>query len=183
MPAAEPAPVIIPTPAIRSYLRLFQCVALVVTDDRVTVSLDPFTARLRPDAVWWVHSAAEAIAVKEQCERKHHADVVSVAKHLHIALTSNTAAIARAEQAIARLNVLVAQAKEQGLMRCLNARYREERMRARSGGRGFPPYATIHKKFVQSLLRIASGEVPLRSLVDQALGLEAASKPDQCERS
>ena len=37
LPAAEPAPVIIPTPAVRSYLQLFGCIALIVTGDRVDV--------------------------------------------------------------------------------------------------------------------------------------------------
>ena len=85
---------------------------------------------------------------------------MSVAAGLRIALTSNANAIARAEAAIKRMDVLVAQAQQAGLMKMLNGRYREERMRAREQGRSFPPYAIIHKRFVQSLLRIASGEVP-----------------------
>ena len=72
------------------------------------------------------------------------------------------------------MNVLVDQAQQQGLMRCLNARYRQERMRARDQGRSFPSYAVIHRRFVQSLLRIASGEVPTKSLVEMALMVDAA---------
>jgi hypothetical protein len=72
------------------------------------------------------------------------------------------------------MNVLVDQAQQAGLMRCLNGRYRQERMRARDQGRSFPPYATVHKRFVQSLLRIASGEVPQRSLVEMALMVDVS---------
>lgn len=130
------------------------------------------------DAVWWVHSATAALSIKQQAEREETADVVGVAAGLRIPITSNAAAIARAEAAIARMNVLVEAAQQRGLMKMLNGRYREERMRARGEGRGFPPYATIHKRFVQSLLRIAAGEVPNKSLVEIALGLtHEATKP------
>ena len=170
--AAEPAPVIVPTAAVRSYLQLFDCIALIVTGDRVTFAKDPSAPPRRPmDSVWWVHNAAAAISIKEACEAEEHADVVSVAAGLRIPLTSNAVAIAKAEAAIARMNVLVEAAQQRGLMKMLNGRYREERMRARREGRAFPPYATIHKRFVQSLLRIASGEVPNKSLVEIALGL------------
>jgi hypothetical protein len=168
----EPAPVIIPTAAVRSYLQLFGCIALIITGDRVTVAKDPFTPLRRPmDGVWWVHNAAAAISIKEQCEAEETADVVSVAAGLRIPLTSNAAAIARAEGAIKRMDVLVAQAQQAGLMKMLNGRYRAERMKARAAGRLFPSYATIHRRFVQSLLRIASGQVPQRSLVEDALGI------------
>ena len=165
LPAAEPAPVVIPTPAVRSYLQLFGCIALIVTGDRVTVAKDPFTPVRRPmDGVWWVSNATAAISIKERCEAEETADVVSVAAGLGIGLTSNASAISRAEAAIKRMDALVSQAQERGLMKMLNGRYRIERMRARAEGRSFPSYATIHKRFVQSLLRIASGEVPQRSL-------------------
>ena len=171
---------IVPTPAVRSYLQLFGCIALIVTGDRVTVSKDPFTPMRRPmDAVWWVSTAAAAISIKEQCEAEETADVVSIAAGLRIGITSNAAVIANAERAIGRMNVLVAQAQQAGLMKMLNGRYRQERMRAREQGRSFPPYAIIHKRFVQSLLRIASGEVPQRSLVEIALGItHEATQPD-----
>jgi hypothetical protein len=178
--AAEPAPVAIPTPAVRSYLQLFQCIAVTMTDSRIGVCRDPFTPLRRCfDAVWWVTNATAAISIKEQCEAEEHTDVVSVARGLHITLTSNASAIARAEAAIARMNVLVEAAQQRGLMKMLNGRYREERMRARREGRAFPPYATIHKRFVQSLLRIASGEVPNRSLVEIALDTTPSSAADR----
>ena len=175
LPAAEPAPVITPSPAVRTYLQLFQCIAITVTDGRIGVCRDPFTPiRRRFDAVWWCASATGALAIKERCEAEETNDVCSGARGLRIPVTSNAAAIAKAEAAIARMNVLVDQAKQAGLMRCLNHRYRQERMRARDEGRSFPPYATIHKRFVQSLLRIAAGEVPMRGLVEEALGVADA---------
>ena len=61
---------------------------------------------------------------KRRCEAEEHADVVSVARGLRIPLTSNAAAIAKAEAAIKRMDVLVDQAKQAGLMSCLNAGYR-----------------------------------------------------------
>jgi len=165
--SADAVPSIItPSPAIRSYLRMFQCVAVYVVDGRVSVSVDPFTPKRAPIAgVWWVSNATAALAIKEACEAEEHSDVVSVAAGLRIGLTSNAIAISRAEAAIARMNVLVDQAKQAGLMRCLNGRYRQERMRARAEGRSFPAYATVHKRFVQSLLRIASGQTPNKGLV------------------
>jgi hypothetical protein len=180
LPAAEPAPVIIPTPAVRSYLALFGCIALIITGDRVTVAKDPFTPVRRPmDGVWWVNTATAALSIKQQCEAEETSDVVSVAAGLRIGITSNAAVIANAERAIGRMNVLVAQAQQAGLIKMLNGRYREERMRARSKGRSFPAYATVHRRFVQSLLRIASGEVPQRSLVEIALGItHEATQPD-----
>ena len=44
---ADPAPTVaIPSTAVRSYLKLFQCVAVYVSDgDRVSVSLDPFAPK------------------------------------------------------------------------------------------------------------------------------------------
>jgi hypothetical protein len=172
--------VIIPTPAVRSYLALFGCIALIITGDRVTVAKDPFTPVRRPmDGVWWVNTATAALSIKQQCEAEETSDVVSVAAGLRIGITSNAAVIANAERAIGRMNVLVAQAQQAGLIKMLNGRYREERMRARSKGRSFPAYATVHRRFVQSLLRIASGEVPQRSLVEIALGItHEASQPD-----
>ena len=116
-------------------------------------------------------SPTAALAIKEQCEAEETCDIVTIAAGLRIPVTSNSAAISRAEASIERMNVLVAQAQQAGLMRCLNARYRQERMRARDQGRSFPAYAIIHRRFVQSLLRIASGEVPNKSLVDMALGV------------
>jgi hypothetical protein len=151
---------------------LFGCIAVTVTDGRIGVCRDPFTPIRRPmDAVWWVSTAAAAISLKEQCEAEETSDVVSVAAGLRIGITSNAVVIANAERAIGRMNVLVAQAQQAGLMKMLNGRYRQERMRAREQGRSFPPYAIIHRRFVQSLLRIAAGEVPQRSLVEIALGI------------
>ena len=180
LPAPEPAPVIIPTPAVRSYLQLFGCIAITVTDGRIGVCRDPFTPICRRmDAVWWVHNAAAAISIREQCEAEETSDVVSVAAGLRIGITSNAAVIANAERAIGRMNVLVAQAQQAGLMKMLNSRYRAKRMKARAEGRSFPAYATVHRHFVQSLLRIASGEVPRRSLVEMALGIShEATQPD-----
>jgi hypothetical protein len=179
---ADPASAVTtPSTAVRAYLRMFRCVAVYVSDgDRVSVSLDPFTPKHPPiAAVWWVNSAPAALAIREECEAEESSDVVTIAAGLHIALTTNAQAITNAERAIARMNVLVDQAQQQGLMRCLNARYRQERMRTRDQGRSFPPYAIIHKRFVQSLLRIASGEVPQRSLVEIALGItHEATQPD-----
>jgi hypothetical protein len=127
---ADPASAVtIPSTAVRAYLKMFQCVAVYVSDgDRVSVSLDPFGPKHpRIAAVWWVNSAATALAIKEQCEADETGDVAAVAVGLHIALTTNAQAIANAERAIARMNTLVAQAQQAGLMKMLNSRYREER--------------------------------------------------------
>ena len=46
--AGADAAIITPSPAVRSYLKLFQCVAVVVFDDgRVSVSLDPSHPSMR----------------------------------------------------------------------------------------------------------------------------------------
>ena len=47
-------------------------------------------------------------------------------------------------------------------------------MKARAEGRSFPPYNVVHQRFVRSLLRIAAGEVPVRGLVEEALGVADA---------
>jgi hypothetical protein len=171
---ADPASAVtIPSTAVRSYLQLFQCIAVCAYDDgRVSVSRDPFTVKRAPIAgVWWCSSPAQALAIKRQCEAEEISDVVSVAAGLRIGITSNAVAISRAEAAIARMNVLVDQAQQRGLMKMLNSRYRDERMRARQRGQSFPAYGVIHQRFVQSLLRIASGEMPNKSLVEMALGV------------
>ena len=141
---ADAAPAVaIPSVSVRSYLQLFQCIALIITGDRVTVSRDPFTPmRRRFDAVY---SAAAALQIKEACEAEEHADVVSVARGLRIALTSNADAITKAEAAIARMDVMVSEAQQRGLMKYLNHRYRQERIRARAEGRSFPSYGVIHR--------------------------------------
>ena len=72
------------------------------------------------------------------------------------------AALRRAAKAIARMDALVAQAKDAGLMSMLNARYREERMKARRQGRAYPSYVIVHKRFVRARIRIAAGQVPTR---------------------
>jgi hypothetical protein len=170
----------IPSTAVRAYLKMFGCVAVCGYDDgRVSVSRDPFTPKHEPIAgVWWVSSPVAALAIKARCEHDEHADVARAAAGLRIALTSNAAAIANAERAIRRMNTLVDAAQQQGLMKMLNARYRQERMRARQQGRCFPAYGVVHKRFVQSLLRIASGETPNKSLVEMALGVTSeATQP------
>ena len=98
--AADPAStIIIPSVAVRSYLKLFQCIAVCVFDDgRVSVSVDPFTPKHEPIAgVWWVSSPTAALAIKEQCEAEETGDIVTIAAGLRIPITSNSAAISRAE--------------------------------------------------------------------------------------
>jgi hypothetical protein len=143
----------IPSTAVRAYLKMFQCIAVYVFGDgRVSVSADPFTLKRAPIAgIWWCSSPAQALAIKRQCEAEEISDVVSVAAGLRIGITSNAVAISRAQAAIARMHTLVDQAQQAGLMKMLNGRYREERMRARQRGNSFPPYATVHRRFVSSL--------------------------------
>jgi hypothetical protein len=67
-------PIATPSPQIRAYLKMFQCIAVIVYDDgRVSVSRDPFTPKHAPIAgVWWVSSPAQALAIKERCEAEEH---------------------------------------------------------------------------------------------------------------
>jgi hypothetical protein len=167
-----------PSAQVRSYLKMFGCIAVIVRDTgQVSVSRDPVgPMRGGIEAIWCVSSPVAALAIKERCEAEEHGDVVSTAAGLRITLTSNTDAIARAEAAIARMNALVNVAKQRGLMKMLNARYAEERQHARRQGRAFPSYNVVHKRFVQALLRIAAGQTPSKSLVDQAIGNHAIER-------
>jgi hypothetical protein len=170
--------VAIPSTAVRAYLRSFQLVALVCSGGKISVSRDPF----RPmggkiEAVWWVGSAAQALEVMHQCELEESLDVYSVARGLGVQLTANDTAISNAEKAVTCLDARMAQAQDAGLLKTLNTRYRQARMAARQRGESFPPYQIVHKRFTQLLYRIAAGERPTRSLVEEALGV--ASEPTQ----
>ena len=125
------------------------------------------------------HNATAAIPIKEQCEAEETIDVVSVAAGLRIGITSNAAVIANAERAIGRMNALVAQAQQAGLMKMLNGRYRQERMRRASKDARSRPMPSSTSVLCRALLRIASGEVPQRSLVEEVLGItHEATQPD-----
>jgi hypothetical protein len=167
----------VPSTAVRAYLRSFQLVALVCSGGRISVSRDPFRPMGgRIEAVWWVGSAAQALEVMEQCRREETLDVYSVAQGLGIRLTSNNVAIANAERAVTCLDARMAAAQDAGLLKALNHRYREARMAARQRGQSFPPYQIVHRRFTQLLYRIAAGEVPTRSLVEQALDVSASKQ-------
>ena len=49
-------------------------------------------------------------------------------------------------------------------------------MAARQRGESFPPYQVVHRRFTQLLYRIAAGEQPTRSLVEQALDVSARNQ-------
>ncbi len=137
----------------------------------------------RIEAVWWVGGAAQALEVMHQCEREESLDVYSVAQGLGIQLTANDAAIANAERSVACLDARMAQAQNAGLLKTLNHRYREARMAARQRGETFPPYAVVYRRFTQALYRIAAGERPTRSLVEQALDVAPeATQPNTAIR-
>jgi hypothetical protein len=171
--------VTVPSTAVRAYLRSFQLVALVCSGGRISVSRDPFRPMGgRIEAVWWVASAAQALEVMQQCEREESLDVYNVAQGLGIGLTPNNVAIANAERAVACLDARMAAAQDAGLLKALNHRYRVARMAARQRGQSFPPYQIVHRRFTQLLYRIAAGEVPTRSLVEEALDLpQEATQP------
>ena len=117
---------------------------------------------------------AQALEVMHQCELEESLDVYSVAQGLGIRLTPNDVAIANAEKAVTCLDARMAAAQDAGLLKTLNTRYRQARMAARQRGQTFPPYAVVHRRFTQALYRIAAGEVPTRSLVEQALDMSAS---------
>ena len=163
-----------PSAAVRSFLTDSQCVAVTLSDTgRVGVSTDPFRPMSgRLARVWWVHNAASALAIKDQCLAENSSDIAGIARQLRIPLVPNDTAIANAEAAICRMDALLAAAKQHGLLTMLNTRYRIERTRARQAGKSFPPYGTVHRRFRSALLRIAVGQVPTRALVEIALGIE-----------
>jgi hypothetical protein len=176
--ALDSEAVTVPSTAVRAYLRSFQLVALVCSGGKISVSRDPFRPMGgRIEAVWWVGSAAQALEVMHQCEREESLDVYSVAQGLGVQLTANDAAIANAERSVACLDARMAQAQNAGLLKTLNHRYREARMAARQRGQTFPPYAVVHRRFKQALYRIAAGERPTRSLVEQALDVPHEATP------
>jgi hypothetical protein len=182
--ALDAEAVTVPSTAVRAYLRSFQLVALVCSGGKISVSRDPFRPMGgRIEAVWWIGSAAQALEVMHQCELEESLDVYSVAQGLGIRLTPNNVAIANAERAVASLDARMAQAQNAGLLKTLNTRYRQARMAARQRGQTFPPYQIVHRRFTQLLYRIAAGEVPTRSLVDEALDLpHEATQPSSAIR-
>jgi hypothetical protein len=161
----------VPSTAVRAYLRTFGAVAIVAYADGTVGCTKDIGRPLRskPVAVWWAPNAALAIEVVRQCEAEHNTDITGVAYGLGVRLTPNNVAIANAERAVACLDDRMAQAQNAGLLKTLNTRYRQARMAARQRGQSFPPYQIVHRRFTQLLYRIAAGEVPTRSLVEEAL--------------
>jgi hypothetical protein len=159
----------VPSVRLRSYLKSFDVAAVVEPDGGgITITRDLGRVVGKTVAVYWT-TAAGAVSIHKACKQRGTNDIVGVAAELHVGLTSHVDCIKRAEAAMARLDTLVAAAKSKGLLKQLNGGYASARLQARQRGEGFPPYAIVYRRFVQALYRCTAGELPTKSLVDEAL--------------
>ena len=68
--------------------------------------------------------------------------------------------VARARSALARLDARLAQAKDNGAMKFLNAEYRRRRLAAREVGETFMPYRAAELRLRKALVGVAAGDRP-----------------------
>jgi hypothetical protein len=122
--------------------------------------------------VWWVGGAVQAIRIKAQCEAEETADVCSVAAALRITITSHAETIARAQAAVERIEDRLEGAKEAGILRAFNHKYRVLRLAARQHGEHFAPYHVCYDRLRKALYRAVSGDID-GDLINKALGCDA----------
>jgi hypothetical protein len=172
----------VPSPAVRAYLRAanIACIA-VLADSTVTCVRDVGELQQPATDAWW-STAADALTIVRHCRDNGTTDVLAVAGALRIPLTPHAVAVERAQDAVARIDAALVDAKRRGALSFLNSRYRDARRAARAEGKTFPPYRLVYERFCRALYqRATSGEsVNDRSLIQQTLG--AVECGDESER-
>jgi hypothetical protein len=153
-----------PTDAERDYLIAFDAVAIVITDNpftvrithdpkRVLAALRPGWPRVRIHEIVWTSPAKRA----RQLVGCMHTPVTSagaavvmveIATELRIELTSNSVAVARARAGVARLDALLAKAKNAGLLKFFHRAYQAHRLAG-----GVVPYGFAYARLRRALAR------------------------------
>ena len=107
--------VAVPSPSVRAYLRAsnIACVA-VMADGTVTCVRDVGKLQQPAAEAWWT-TAAGALAITRHCREHGTVDVLAVAAALHVALTAHAVAVERAQHAVERIDVALAEAKRRAL--------------------------------------------------------------------
>lgn len=171
---ADAASITTPSPAVRAYLRTFGLVAIVVyPDGSIGITQDvgrPLYAV--PCAIWWCSQAHQAIEIKAQAEAEHTDDVCTVARDFGVTLAAHADVIARAEQAVRRLDDRLERAKANGLLKSFNRAFAARRLEARRRGQRFPQYAVCFDRLRRELYAAASGSVDV-GMIERALGTTA----------
>ena len=182
---AGDAAVVTPSPAIRAYLQAYGLCVIAITRDQ-TVHLTRDVGRLRPLpvlAAWWGPAAA-CVRIKQLLDRQGSVDVLAAAASLRVVVAPHDAVIAKARDAVGRIDHALEVAQANGLLKLFNHRYRIERQKARAQGRQFPPYGAAFTRFKRLLYTAAPGAEGFDGdIVNKALGVvPEATQPSSAVR-
>ena len=175
----------VPSPAIRAYLQAYGLCAIAITRDH-TVHLTRDVGRLRPLpvlAAWWC-PAATCVRIKQLLDRQGSVDVLAAAASLRAVVAPHNEVVAKARDAVGRIDHALEVAQANGLLKRFNHRYRVERQKARAQGRQFPSYAAAFTRFKRLLYTAAPGAAGVDGdIVNKALGVAPeATQPSSAVR-
>jgi hypothetical protein len=142
--------------ALRGYIHAFDLHTVCqYSDGRIAVSGNQADAV----AAWWCEGKRDAGFVAKLATQGRMS-IPDAAQQLHIRIAPHAHVVARAEEAIGRLNASLARANGDGTLQAFNRQYRARREAAHSMGQGFMTYAAARNRLIRLLAQHAAGTVP-----------------------
>jgi hypothetical protein len=142
--------------ALRGYIHAFDLHAVCqYSDGRIAVSGNPAGATI----AFWCEGRRDAGFVAKLAT-DGRMSIPDAAQQLHVRVAPHAHVVARAEEAIGRLNASLAKANNDGSLRAFNRQYRARREAARSRGQGFMTYAAARNRLLHALAEHAAGTAP-----------------------
>jgi hypothetical protein len=115
-------------------------------------------------ALWWVrdwssaHQVVQAIGEAQPASVEAAvAEIRAAAARCDVVLSEHAVVVARARDALARLDTKIELARQSGTLQFFNSEYRRRREEARATGKGFMRYGTALAKLRQLLAGAAAG--------------------------
>jgi hypothetical protein len=137
--------------AVKNYLASFGSVAVVLTARGSILAVANPTGYER---AWWVRKQDAPRLVEESRER---GNVEASARRLGIALTPHDVAAMKADRALARLDLILRSAQQNGDLKRFNSEYAARRQHAVGTGATYMGYSAAHAKLRKALM-IAIGD-------------------------
>ena len=159
---------------VRDYLHEFGLACIYVTPaGRIGVTRDLADAGAIAAALWTkdaatAHAVVRAIgALRSPASvEAATAEVLAAAKRVDAVLSEHAVVVARARDALTRLDTKIELARQSGTLQFFNSEYRRRREAARAAGKGFMRYGTALAK-LRGLLAGAAAGVPLKDVVQR----------------
>jgi hypothetical protein len=153
-----------PSRAVRDYLAGFNLGCILIRPSG-EIEVARSLARMGPvAALWWVRdwsSAHQVVrAIGEQRSGTVEAAIAEIraaAVRVDVVLSERSVVVARARDALARLDTKIELARQNGVLQFFNREYQRRRLAARAAGARFMTYGEAKRRLRKLLARAAAG--------------------------